>query len=201
MSKITTKFNPTQNGFAFTNRFSFKSKLFSPAAVKNQFIYGLCGGMCFTALDYYYHNVPLPYYSDGSKLPESFLRHLQHRQINSMPISSLLKIAANLFFYPRPDNVIKKQLELIQKSIYTGEPVPIIVIRTKGLENPTNNHQVIVYALERHNNKVLLFCYDPNHPMQETIINILDNGNQIKQSSGEPVRSLFVNKYLSAPVF
>ena len=54
-----TNFISKANGFRFVNRFEINFPLqfkipFAGEVKLSDVVYGLCGGMCFTALDYYY---------------------------------------------------------------------------------------------------------------------------------------------------
>ena len=63
MSHFTTPFTARKHGFRFLNRFdySFKFELPLVGAVElGELVLGLCGGMCFVALDYYFADRPMP---------------------------------------------------------------------------------------------------------------------------------------------
>lgn len=59
MGKVKTTFSAVSNGFEFVNFFEMKLpvKFELPLVGKvdlNRVVFGLCGGMCFAALDYFH---------------------------------------------------------------------------------------------------------------------------------------------------
>ena len=96
MSQVQTKFTPAANGFKFVNRFEFKLpvKFTLPLAGTidlNDVVLGLCGGMCFAALDQFYAGAaPIGVANPGDLDPKTLI-YLCDRQLDSLKIPTLLK--------------------------------------------------------------------------------------------------------------
>ncbi len=191
-----TNFLLEKHSFLFPNRFILKSFFISPRA---PFYYGLCGGMCYTALDIYYQNDDAPDFNNPEALPKNLLSYLVNRQLHSTGFRSLIKLLQWLF-HPTTKllkSSITNELPRILSSLHTGNPVPIILVRSKKLNNPTNNHQILIVGYKNENENTELRCYDPNYPGGYTSLHINRNPDQLQivQSTGEAVRGFFVNYY------
>ncbi len=191
-----TNFKLEKHGFLFPNRFNLKSVFVSPRA---PFYYGLCGGMCYTALDIFYQEEISPHLNNPDELPKNLLSYLINRQLHSTGIRSLFKLLQWLF-QPTDKlltNSITRELPRILTSLHSGHPVPIILVRSKKLNNPTNNHQILIVGYKNENETTELKCYDPNYPGRYTNLRINKRSDQaqIVQSTGETVRGFFVNYY------
>jgi hypothetical protein len=191
-----TNFSLEKHGFLFPNRFNLKGILIFPKA---PFYYGLCGGMCFTALDIYYQKNQSPDFTDPEHLPKNLLSYLIKRQLHSTGFRSLFKLLLWLFQPTTKlfDNSVCHELPRILTSLNAGCPVPIILIRSKKLRNPTNNHQILIIGYKINNAITELQSYDPNYPGRLTIMRINQESghSEIIQSTGETVRGFFVNYY------
>lgn len=195
---MKTNFNPLEHGYSFPNCFEFKGLSRIVKIIKNNFIYGMCGGMVFTALDYYFDQSKLPGFKAVNELPISYTKYLWKRQTQSVPISVLLKIIkfASLSVSKSLQNTIQNELPRIIERLNDGLPAPIVIIRSSLFQNPTHNHQVLVTGYEHNGSTLDLEIYDPNHPNLDPRLTILQYPEYlITQSSGEPVRGLFLNKY------
>ncbi|NUM47331.1 MAG: hypothetical protein HUU38_21740, partial [Anaerolineales bacterium] len=64
MKKGQKNFLPQKHGLRFVNRFDVADLIdltvFENWTKTHPIIYGLCGGMCFAALDMFYENAPAP---------------------------------------------------------------------------------------------------------------------------------------------
>lgn len=195
---MKTNFNPLTHGYKFANRFEFKGFKKYSNLIKNKLIYGMCGGMVFTALDSYFDQRNLPKYANPSEIPLNYTKYLWKRQKESVSLSIFLKIMA---FAILPEKVviqksIQKELPKIIDRLSDTLPVPLIIVRSNFFQNPTHNHQVLVTQLEEFDGEINLVLYDPNHPALLPSIHINKKNMQIIQSTGEHVRGFFVNKYV-----
>lgn len=207
MASASTKFSPVTDGFQFVNRFKyFKDFELPPFGDINlgDFVVGLCGGMCFAALDYFHagrkpssrRTVP----PKGSKL----LDYLEERQFNSiLPPEGIGKV---LHWTLRSDRALGRlsagrQLRMLRNRIDKGDPAVLALIRVKRLGNVTRNHQVIAWAYDFNegNGSLIIDLYDPNHPRQAPTLTFdisrPSQGIRPQQSTGEPLRGFFVIDY------
>jgi len=197
-SALKTKFNPLTHGYFFPNRFEFKGFDKFKKYLHRHIIYGMCGGMVFTALDYYFDQINIPQYAKVNEIPLNYTKYLWKRQSDSVSISTFFKIIwlASLSKTNSIRRSINVELPLILERLEDGLPAPIVVIRASLFQNPTHNHQVLVNESTTNKDVLELSLYDPNHPKNNPKIIISTGENPtIEQSSGEPIRGFFVNKY------
>jgi len=195
---MKTNFSPLTHGYYFANRFEFKGISRIIKWVKSNFIYGMCGGMVFSALDYYFDQNKIPDFKNSSILPLNYTKYLWKRQTESVSISVLLKIIyfSTISSVLSQRQSVKKELPLILDKIQDNLPAPIVIIRSNILQNPTHNHQVLVYGYEQMDNIIHFSLYDPNHPQSNPTLNVnMIAPFIITQSTGEPVRGFFLNNY------
>ncbi len=195
---MKTNFNPLSHGYSFSNRFEFKGFSKIVKIIKSNFIYGMCGGMVFSAMDYYFDQNKLPGYRAVNELPLSYTKYLWKRQTQSVSISVLFKIIKFASFSTSKSIKITIQDELpkILEKLHDGLPAPIVIIRSSLFQNPTHNHQVLVTGYEHNGSNLDLELYDPNHPQVNPVLSICHYPEYlITQSTGEPVRGIFLNKY------
>lgn len=215
MTRTSTAFASVPQGFGFPNYFELQLPSFHlPLAGEvdlNKVVFGLCGGMCFSALDYYYAKTLPPAGSDPGKIDKALYHYLVDRQLDSMSIPILLKIIDWMVSGDTElaARVIKTEAPKIRRMIDKGDPAVLCLIRTHGLDDPTHNHQVLAtaYELDDTGRQLTLTLYDPNHPGQApTITFTLDRAAySAQQSTGETLRGVFVIPYkpqanLSLPV-
>jgi hypothetical protein len=195
---MKTNFDPKSHGYSFINRFEFKGFSKFLKTVSNKFIYGMCGGMVFSALDFYFDQKKIPDYPKVDQIPEIYAKYLWKRQAESTSFSVLLKIVllAGLTTKKSIQKSITYELPIIIDRLNDKLPAPLVIIRSSLLQNPTHNHQVLVTGYEDHEDHMKLLMYDPNHPKSEPYLIIQKNEELlIQQSTGEPVRGFFVNSY------
>jgi hypothetical protein len=196
--KTITKFTPLYRGYLFPNRFEYKGLSRVMKFLKSNFIYGMCGGMVFSALDYYFDEKNIPKYDVVKNLPLNYTKYLWKRQTESTSFYILLKILyfGTLSKKKVVQKTIQNKLPDIINRLNLGLPAPIVIVRSSFFQNPTHNHQVLVTGYEDNPSKLELILYDPNHPRLEPRLVISnDHGFSITQSTGEPVRGFFLNHY------
>ncbi len=210
METVMTNFNPLINGLKFINRFEFPnlSKINLPLIHSGpislgEIIYGLCGGMCFTALDYYNAGAQVPSISNVSDINLGLFFYLWDRQLSSLSIGAVEKIISWMLAddLTLARNVALAEVPRLRSSIDAGQPVVLVLIRVQGFSNPTHNHQVtaVGYDLDADTNQLTIFLYDPNHPGEEPNLTLdladPEKGLSLAQSTGEPLRGFFVIDY------
>jgi len=210
MQSAITRFTPQAAGLKFTNHFSFPSFLKfiadllrkSPLHLSDV-VYGLCGGMVFTALDYFYANKPVPNFTDPEKIGIALYFYLLKRQFNSLSLDVLQKVFAWMLLDDATvtKSVVVTEIPTLRSSLDQQNPVPLVLIRGKGVSDPTHNHQVLAvgYRLDEDNQVLTIDLYDPNHPGEQPNLSMNlsnpDQGIALAQSSQEALRGFFVARY------
>lgn len=206
----TTEFRPSVHGWAFGNTFRYSPSvlgLSTPVAPG----FGLCGGMCWTALDRYFAQ-RLPQALETPSPGEPLYEEVLQRQVNALAHGVWADIHA---WHEKPD--ARRWLwqrhdagsgslagyGAVRRSLAAGRPVLLCLIRVEGpFANPTANHMVLAWSHD-HDRKAKrgrIRVYDPNHPTRDDVVVELalsrDEGRiAMSQSTGEPVRGLFVIDY------
>jgi hypothetical protein len=208
MAPQLTAFSAPEHGFRFINRFelSFPSTIplpiFGEVDLK-KIVYGLCGGMCFGALDYFYAQRPVPSYYQPQELPFNYELYLWDRQIDSM---LPLTIPAVIEWMIRSDQDVaarctRFEVPKLRRSLDRGKPAVLALIRARHGERPTENHQVLAtgYDFDDATKQLKIYLYEPNHPGLTPTLDLNlsrpSGGLQISQSTGEPLRGFFVVQY------
>jgi len=171
-----TRFIPAKHGLAFAN--TFTNNFINEFDVSTS---GLCGGMIYTALDYYYANKTVPDWPYPPAPHKPLRKILYDRQVNSLEanMDRWIDLYFNPFgrrnwdFFNWGMNLSPGgQLQQLKASIDKGIPTPL------GLrscdENCIQDHQVIAVGYEIASGKttgragksdgIKIFVYDPNHP-------------------------------------
>lgn len=209
MANYTTPFQLDQHALKFKNNFEFEFSFdlpFLPPINLGEIVYGLCGGMCFAALDHLSRGIPIP---DIQTIPDDgsdFHRYLWKRQIDSfvLPVVPLRVVEWMLLSDEKVSKrTAEEEFPKVINYLQQGFPVVISLIRGKGVTNPTKNHQVLVHhcAWDELSGDVEFLVYDPNHPHPapppRITFNLSAAGQTInlEQSTGEYLRGFFVIPY------
>jgi murein DD-endopeptidase MepM/ murein hydrolase activator NlpD len=206
MSKVATHFMPEEHGYRFLNSFQlhFPIQYSLPFGGKidlNDVVYGLCGGMCFSALDYFFAGQPHPDATSADDVGKDLFVYLCSRQLDSLAISTVLKVAEWMLLEDASLQARMTRTEIpgIKRSLDNGKPCVLCLIRVHGLANPARNHQVIAtgYEYEASTKQLTLSLYDPNHPGETTCILVSrgSSGFQASESTGETLRGFFLIPY------
>ncbi len=208
MAYTSTNFDPTIHGFQFVNSFDlpdlFVTNLSLPAVGSlGDIVYGLCGGMCCAALDYYEEGKPVPVVNDVDDIPPELFNYLLIRQLDTLHAPVLKKIIT--WSITDTSSLAKKvaqwEIPKILSSIDSGKPCILVLIRAWGLFQVTKNHQVlaIAYSFDENTKDMIIRLYDPNHPRQvpELTMNLSEPhlGIKLAQSTGEILRGFFSIEY------
>jgi hypothetical protein len=205
-----TNFIPQDDGLKFVNRFEIPNFLklnlpifrSSPLPLTD-IVYGLCGGMVFTALDYFNAGRTVPPFTNISDINLTLFYYLWHRQLDSLGHAAVEKIFSWMLANDPTvvQNVINSEAPALRSSLDSGKPAPLVLIRVQGLTVPTHNHQVLAvgYDFDPLTNQMTVYLYDPNHPGEEPSLALdLSQPAQVSsfsQSTGEPLRGFFVIQY------
>ena len=186
-----TNFEPAKHAFRFENTFENQVKVLGLSSIPfigsafEMETNGLCGGMAFSALDYYHSNRPTPDVSSpNSKLREYLLK----RQLDSFKYRDSWRFyrwtrRSNSTIVPK---TLENEIPKAKKSIDSGNPVVLgLVGATRVRDIGDDNHQVICYGYnENSSGKTTLYVYDPNCPPNGSFSGELELIPFVHQSSG-----------------
>ncbi len=192
-----TAFDPAKHGFAFPN--TFQTELI----VQDMRFGGLCGGMVYSALDYYNAKKPIPRQTFRPPVKTPLFEQIYSRQETSTKgnidkwaelILNPLGARTDEFFRWGLQGTNGGRLEELRREIDAGRPCPL------GLFAPGNggvrpHHQVLAIGydvgrykgdLGQYQEDLKIFIYDPNFPNKvmtlvakpdEKIYKYLDDAN------------------------
>ena len=173
--------------------------------------YGLCGGMCFAALDFFMHSGELAFprglHADDQPAPDTGLRrYIWRRQLDSL-VSDGAKFLAwvvSLNYVPAFQSFSggagwllarsKREWKKLKTLVDQGKPVPIGLVR--AVRNVYEDHQVLAIGYEEMNESHgTIVVYDPNCPDKASTINIEFGDRQLDGQescgTGPPLRGFF----------
>jgi hypothetical protein len=207
-TQVATEFNPKVHGFKFVNRFQVPFSVMFPLPFVSpidldKVIYGLCGGMCFGALDFYRAGKPVPPVNKVDEINNRFLLYLWDRQLDSLKLTAVLKVMEWMLIEDSTaaGRIAQREIPKVKRRIDKGEPAVLALIRAKGVSSPTQNHQVMVvgYDYDMETKDLVFQLYDPNHPGKSPTLemNLLKPSHSLglTQSTGEKLRGFFVLDY------
>jgi hypothetical protein len=176
--------------------------------------YGLCGGMCFTALDFYNRadlTIPRRRHRDDRPAPRTPLRsYIWKRQLESIASDGARFMAWLIALNHIPQgwpckggptwllSRSKEEWKKLKASVDAGEPVPIGLVR--DTKNIYDNHQVLAIGYDQvDETQGTIYLYDPNCPDGESTIH-LKFGEQLlsgTETCGAPdtLRGFFCEAY------
>lgn len=194
-----TKFDPKIHGFHFSNNFVNH-------VVGDINTYGLCGGMAFASLDYYFAGMPIPTHeagdfpSGGVPAEGSVLRrYIYKRMMNSVERNAAqwLNVLANPAFSAK--RFTRRHLDDLIAELDAGRPAPLgLVGTTKIVGGAAGNHQVVCFGYDRAANgkSITLHIYDNNYPDQDiTLTTDPTNPENITYSKPSEWVAFFMAKY------
>ena len=211
MKTVNTKFSAEEDGFRFENAFDVRETLLlavlrqkEPEAAAQNAPYGLCGGMCFAALDYLNAKKPVPKFPTVKDISAELLIYLWIRQMDTLRYPALANIV--IWSTLRTDislarSVANSEVPRLWKKIDAGEPAVLALISARGPGELTHNHQVLAvgYDYAPETDRVAIRLYDPNYPRttQVLTLNIAAPGEGIglKHSKPDAWRGFFVIDY------
>ena len=211
------KFTPLRHGFSFQNEFSGIPFLYRRFPKRYELIhrlffsrnlYGLCGGMCFTALDYFHAKESLPRLSSPPALGHILHTHLFRRQNETYGrFGQTLARFVQWSFQSDASLQAQTYREFvgIQQSLDRNQPVVLGLVYVHISKSIAiwMNHQVIAYRYETATGGGTVYLYDPNYPGQEDIVvDLIRTGRAVqclqrnlRLNSVMPVRGFFAVPY------
>lgn len=197
MRQARTAFQVQQHGFRFVNFFTWGWR-------RPWLVFGLCGGMCLAALDYFLAGKAIPADEAPPPTGSPLFSWLTRRQWDSFEGIRVPLRAIGWMWRSeraRAHRMAEEFLRLAPR-FEAGEPAPLCVIRALRLRNPTLNHQVLAlgYSWDEASGQVTLPLYDPNHPLGETSLSFVlepsaTSVRDATQSTQEAVQGFFAIKY------
>lgn len=177
-----TGFVPSRNALRFRNAFpsgpvlSLRSIGLPQVGIGNA-RGGLCGGMVFAALDYYWAGRPVPPDAGAPQAGSPMFRYVVRRLFASFDLPrGVLRYQR---YMARPDGnyrrfgatrpgvlwlTIVKHWPDIRRSLDAGRPTPLGLVAARGL-NPLDlgrNHVVLAYDYQLTDDNLTIHVYDPN---------------------------------------
>jgi hypothetical protein len=196
---INSDFSPIIHGYNFLNLFDLKLIVSVTSILKKHLFIGLCGGMVFSALDYFYSSVKRPDFISPNEFKEEFVEYLWKRQRDSVSLLTLLKLIYHGISSDKKNfnHLLSKNIPIILEKLNQNIPVPVVIVRNRFFENPTNNHQLLIVSCAIDGPLTHFTCYDPNYPKQTPLISVSRISGQefIKHSFGDQIRGMFINDY------
>ena len=219
---------PSRHGFAFTNSWPSQPAVvvdthFGRITIGNAAA-GLCGGMVFVVLDYWYGRTLLP--TTRPAAGEPLYRQIVRRLIDSWDLPAGVAHYYECMTLPDSDNgvsflgrslvlrpglarrTVRTEWPRIRADLDRGTPVPLGVV-TVASAKPADlglNHQVLAYDYERAGTKVSLKVYDPNRGQRDDIWIRFDEKETTGSAAfthnlniGHPVRGFFRTEYAPVP--
>lgn len=173
-SSGTTAFNPEIHGFKFEN--SFKNAL--PFDIRTG---GLCGGMVYSALDYYYKRMKIPEQDYRPADKTTLQSYIYSRQLNSITpnLDKWAEVGTNPggarnneFFEWGLKGFGGGRIQELKEFIDKGKPV-VLGMQGAGGPNDGGGHQILAigYEMGRYRGDLGAYkedfkikVYDPNYP-------------------------------------
>ncbi len=189
-TRMMTRFDPAVHGFKFVNNFTVPTQF---AGINGPTFGGLCGGMVYAALDYFYARMPVPAQDYMPAERTTLQSYLYSRQMNSVE-RNLDKWAEygfnpggarNREFFTWGVEFGGGRLGELMRKIDAGDPVPLGLQSCGndcGCNDPAGcmgSHQILAigYDLGRYRGNtnnyagdVQIFVYDPNYPGRTMIL-------------------------------
>ncbi|MFT3776245.1 MAG: hypothetical protein QM820_63685 [Minicystis sp.] len=191
--EVNSAFDPAVRGFHFTNNFPDGSWTIGALHFSTN---GLCGGMSFTALDYFHANRAVPTTSAvPSAVGDPLGGYINARQQESVMtnLSSWMTQVLNpddhaLEFWSTHDEWVK-----LKAAIDAGQPVPIgLGVYLQG----GNGHQVVACGYREGKRERWILTYDPNNRNARGYVHLRRDGlHWFTQEAGKEFRGFFVSAY------
>lgn len=226
VTRQMTDFLPSRNGWPFDNTF----KKVPPFKLIGELRYGdaskgLCGGMVYSALDYYIAGMELPAIppedlsSYKSPIQGPVFDYLGKRLFNSFDIPQGVLSYIELMHPGCPDyqkvskvprfapqsrawRTIRVEWPAIKKKLDAGHPCPLGLVRvqTDDVKRLGENHQVLAYGYDLVGDDLTLYIYDPNFHGKDNITLKLNIANperrlDITYTDAKPVLCFFRSNY------
>ncbi|MFD9733287.1 hypothetical protein [Umezawaea sp. NPDC059074] len=215
-----TEFRPEFHGFRFAN--SFSTLVFPPIPLLPSIgpFGGLCGGMTFAALDYFFARRPVPQHTtadlpfgvpaEGSALWEFVLRrHLNSIGVQTAAVGVPLTVGPlHLNLVPGdPHNavlfanfalgapaalpgLVAGEVRKLIAAISSGRPVPVFLVKRGSVQD---SHQAVAIGYDDSTSPVEIYLYDNRSPLSVRTLRV-DSGTCVLDGA-EPWDAFFVGSY------
>ena len=145
---------------------------------------GLCGGMAFTAADFFEAHLPAPTDTQppaaGSPLYQFIVKRLFDSFNLPFGIARYLELMEPAFpdvglgfgLPGRASIMVHDEWPRIRASLEAGHPVPLglVKVKSKDPKDLCKNHQVLAYGYDLDDSSNLtLWLYDPNYPDRDDV--------------------------------
>lgn len=176
---VVTRFRSKNHGYPFRNRFN--NDVISGVDVRTS---GLCGGMSFSAIDYFKKSYPIPGRDYRPATHTKLHDYIYKRQVASLKndVARWAELKADPTFGLRNKEFFNwglqgfggGRLQELRAKIDRGEPAPL-GLAAYGSTGP-GDHQVVAIGynlgrykgdLKAHKEDLRIRIYDPNHPGEE----------------------------------
>lgn len=208
-----TSFKPTRHGFHFGNEFVNRIVEIpgrAPIATR-----GRCGGMAYAALDYYFAGIAIPTHvaedfspdrvpADGKRLADYIYRRLFRSMADggvNFLMWTLYRDEATIFG-KGVTRLTKEELPKLRRQIDAGRPMALGLISAKNLLDIGNNHQVVAYGYDYHQepDRTVIYIYDNNYPDRDDVTLVTDPANphlreEIRGEVTATWRGVFIQNY------
>jgi hypothetical protein len=191
-------FRPDRDGLHFANRFRNHIGPFTSS--------GRCGGMVYTALDYYLSRLPVPTHVDGdfgvSRVPPDGSRLGDY--ILARQVASIANVSASRFLtwhgfwtsdHDRVQASTHHEFDHLRARIDRTQLTPLGLVAKSGV---TDSHQVLCYGYDRDPHaRPLAMIWDNNYPDRECALRADEAGTSIVEfdldadptTTGTPIES------------
>jgi hypothetical protein len=199
-----TNFSPFIHGFKFANY--FKNTLANIPGFGKVETYGRCGGMAYTALDYYFGGLAVPLAGDLPADGVPLADYIFERQVLSFTSPSAINFIAWSLYADEPTWFFKglsqatrqDEFPKLKSQLDLGHPQVLGLISARDIGHIGDNHQVVAcgYEIDDTSGKVSVFIYDVNTPDTETVLTLVPGGIGVQASNRtDPWRGFFVHGY------
>lgn len=183
----STAFNPQTDGFKFGNSFTNTVNFIAGIKITTS---GLCGGMSYAALDYYFQKTPIPKQSWTPADHSILYDYIYNRQTTSVVenadkwvelILNPFGARTNEFFSWGLQGTNGGRLQELKSFIDRGIPVPLGLFAegSGGVPGVAPHHQVLAIGydcgryqgtLGPYQEDLKIYCYNPNYPNEITTL-------------------------------
>jgi hypothetical protein len=168
---------PSKNGLQFVNRFpGFPlPDVLETLIDTSKSVHGLCGGMCFTVIDYTIAKKKLPQNKDVPKEDSALYHYIQKRQFDTWGKARLkvLRFVEWMGYSDRRSAVETfASVKQLRRKLAHGSLSVLGLIYHNFQETLAvwDNHQVLAYGYsELANGYTRIHLYDPNFPKNDNI--------------------------------
>jgi hypothetical protein len=198
-----TNFSPIQHGFKFAN--TFVNHLANLPGFGKVETAGRCGGMSYTALDYYANHIPVPAAgslpADGVPLADYIFRRQEESFLAPTAINfitwTLYADTPNWFAKGVHGWTVEDEFPRLRALLDQGIPQVLGLIAARDIQHIGYNHQVVAcgYEFDPATGKITVLIYDCNSPNTEVTLTTGPGIAGVQSSNGYAWRGFFVQGY------